>query len=180
MIARADIAARFSTFESLGDGFRFVDRILEIIDHIHLFEDFDHDEIAILARYMRCFRIRRGLEIIHEGETGDFMLLVLEGRIEIVKVGANGLPARIALAGPGKTLGEMSVIDGEPRFASCIAEEEVTVAVIDRASLSRLIADQPGIGVKLLMEMLMLLNQRLRTITNDLIRCRTEARLRIR
>jgi len=90
------------------------------------------------------------------------------------------LPQIMGTAGPGKTLGEMSLIDGEPRFASCIALDKVEVAVLDRESLSRIIADEPRIGVKLMMELLMLLNQRLRGVSAQLLECMEARRSRIR
>jgi len=166
--------------EFLGDAAPFVARIRQIIETIRLFEDFEADELEGLARYMRCYRAPQGAEIIREGDEGDFMLLVLDGGIEIVKKDVRGLPQIIGNAGPGKTLGEMSLIDGEPRFASCVALDTVEIAVLDREGLSRLIAEQPRIGVKLMMELLMLLNQRLRSVSAQLMDCMEARRSRIR
>lgn len=169
----------FPNIEPSGDATPYVARMLEIIEHIRLFEDFEREEIDSLARYMTCYRAPQGTEIIREGESGDFMLLVLEGSLEVVKKDSQGLPSRIGLAGPGKTLGEMSVIDGEPRFASCVALSEVRFAVLDRSALSRIIANEPKIGIKLLMEFLMLLNQRLRTVSSQLVQCMEQKAKRI-
>jgi CRP-like cAMP-binding protein len=166
--------------EYLGDATPFVVRIHEIIESIHLFEDFEPEDLAGLARYMRCYRAPLGTEIIREGDQGDFMLLVLDGGIEIVKKDPRGVAQAIGSAGPGKTLGEMSLIDGEPRFASCIALGTVEIAMLDRDSLSRLISEEPGLGVKLMMELLMLLNQRLRAVSSQLMECMDARRLRIR
>ena len=166
--------------EFLGDAQPFVARIREIIETIHLFEDFDADEIEGLARYMRCYRAPLGTEIIHEGDDGDFMLLLLDGNVEIVKKDVRGLPQIMARAGPGKTLGEMSLIDGAPRFASCIALDAIEFAVLDREALSRIIAEEPRIGVKLMTELLMLLNQRLRSVSARLLECMEARRSRIR
>lgn len=166
--------------EFLGDAVPFVGRIREIIEVIQLFEDFDAEELGGLARYMRCYRAPLGTEIIHEGEDGDFMLLILDGSVEIVKKDARGLVQIMGTAGPGKTLGEMSLIDGEPRFASCVALDTLEVAVLDRGGLSRIIAEEPQIGVKLLMELLMLLNQRLRSVSGKLMDCMEARRSRIR
>jgi len=170
----------FAAFEACGDATGFVDRILEIIEHIRLFEDFERGEIDVLARYLRVYRAPVGVEVIREGDHGDFMLLLIEGSIEIVKVDPRGLPQRLAAAGPGKTLGEMSLIDGEPRFASCVTLETSLFAVLDRAALIRVVAEEPKIGVKILMELLMLLNQRLRTVSGELMKCLENRRLRIR
>lgn len=172
--------SQFQRLDALGDARPFVGRIREIIDAIHLFEDFDAGELDVLAGYMRCFRAPVGTEVITEGQPGDYMVLILEGAVEIVKKDHRGLPERIASAGPGKTLGEMSLIDGEPRFASCIALGDVEFAVLDRAALSLLIADHPRVGVKLMMELLMLLNQRLRLVSAQLMECMEARRTRIR
>lgn len=164
----------------LGDASPFVGRMHEIIESIHLFEDFDAAEIAGLARYMRCYRASQGSEIIREGETGDFMLLILDGNVEITKRDVRGQPQVISSVGPGKTLGEMSLIDGEPRFASCVTLTPLEFAVLDRLSLSRLIAEEPRLGVKLMMELLMLLNQRLRNVSAQFMDCLEARRSRIR
>lgn len=164
----------------LGDALPFVGRIREIIEAIHLFEDFEADELEGLARYMRCYRAPPGCEVIREGEDGDFMLLLLDGNAEIVKKDGRGLPQIMAKAGPGKTLGEMSLIDGAPRFASCVTLDAVDFAVLDREALSRIIAEEPRIGVKLMTELLMLLNQRLRSVTARLLECMEARRSRIR
>ncbi len=161
----------FPKLEHLGDAVPFVERIHEIIQHIDLFEDFGDEELERLAAYMECYRAPAGTEIIREAAPGDFMLLVIEGSVEIMKKDSTGVPARIGYAGPGKTLGEMSLIDGEPRFASCIATSQLVFAVLDRARLTHLIADEPKVGVKILMELLMLLNQRLRVVSKQLMAC---------
>jgi len=166
--------------EFLGDAVPFVGRIREIIEAIQLFEDFEADELEGLARYMRCYRAPLGTEIIREGDDGDFMLLLLDGSVEIVKKDVRGSAQIMGTAGPGKTLGEMSLIDGEPRFASCIALDTVEVAVLDRESLSRIITEEPHIGIKLMMELLMLLNQRLRSVSAQLLDCMEARRSRIR
>jgi CRP-like cAMP-binding protein len=161
----------FAKLEHLGDAVPFVPRILEILEHIELFEDFDEKDLENLGAYMQCYRAPTGTEIIREAEPGDFMLLLIDGTVEIMRKDATGVPARIGVAGPGKTLGEMSLIDGEPRFASCIATSPLVFAVLDRERLTRIIADEPAIGVKILMELLMLLNQRLRVVSKQLMQC---------
>ena len=171
-----DRCDRFRSFESLGDAQPFVARIVEIIDRIKVFAQLDQAEVVALARYMRCYRAPAGVEVIVEDEPGDFMLLLIEGTMEIVKKDLRGLPVPIAEASPGKTLGEMSVIDGEPRFASCVTLTEAVFAVLDREQLAHVLEDKPQLGVKLLMQMLVLLNQRLRNVSFQFMRCLDEQR----
>jgi len=163
------VNSRLPGLVHLGDATSFVDRLLEIIEHIRLFEDFERGEIEALAAHLRCYRAPAGAVLIREGDSGDFMVIVLDGQCEIVRNDAGGLPRRLALAGPGKTLGEMSMIDGEPRFASCLALEDTLIAVLDRDSLSRIIAADPRLGIKILMELVLLLSQRLRLASGKLV-----------
>jgi CRP-like cAMP-binding protein len=78
-------------------------------------------------------------------------------------------PQLIAVVEPGHALGEMSMIDGEPRFATCVAVDEVLVAVLDRESLARIIVEQPMLGAKVLMELVLMLSQRLRATSDRLM-----------
>lgn len=146
----------------LGDAVQFIDLFANITDRVQLFEDFDYDEVRRLAQHMPCYRAAPGTVLIGEGEDGDFGLLVLSGRVGVVKRDAAGLGKRIGEIGPGGTLGEMSMIDGQLRAASCIVEEEIQFAVLDREELSAIIADDPRLGIKVLIELVQHLSGKLR------------------
>ena len=163
---------RFPGFEFLGDATPHVDHIRGIIEHLRLFEDSERDEIVVLASYLACYRAPPGSRIIREGDEGDFMVLILDGSVDIVKIDPEiGVTVRVGQAGIGKILGEMSLVDGERRFATCMALAPVLFAVLDRDSLSRIITDAPQVGIKLLMQLILLLNQRLRIASGELMRC---------
>jgi CRP-like cAMP-binding protein len=63
----------------------------------------------------------------------------------------------------------MSMIDGEPRFATCIAAAPTVLAVLDRENLARIIVEQPMLGAKILMELVLMLSQRLRSTSARLL-----------
>src|SRR6266705_2890225 len=152
--------ARLAQLEPLGDATEFAGRIHGLITFSPLFENFNLAEIRELSRFMR---------IIREGEPGDFMVLLIEGRIEVFKQDRWNAPRLIALIGAGQSFGEMSMIDGEPRFASCIAAESCLLAVLSRESLARIILEQPTLGAKVLMELVLMLSQRLRQTSTKLV-----------
>ncbi len=77
---------------------------------------------------------------------------------------------RLAVLRPGTVLGEMSMFDGEPRYASCWALSEVEAAVLDRSAVERLIRARPDIGAKLLVKLTQVLAQRLRNTSSQLVR----------
>jgi CRP-like cAMP-binding protein len=109
------------------------------------------------------------MEIIREGEGGDFMMMVVEGKVNVNKRDRWNTPQPIAQVEAGRTLGEMSMIDGEPRFATCVALEHTLIAVLDRENLARIIVEQPLLGAKLLMELVLMLSQRLRATSEKLL-----------
>lgn len=158
----ADRPSPLAHLEALGDATRFSAQIHALIPRCALLENFSPAEVRLLAHFMSVFRAPAGTEIIHEGDPGDFMFMILEGLVEVRRRDRWGEPQVIATVDPGKTLGEMSMIDGEPRFASCVSTQDAVVAVLDRESLARIIVEQPMLGAKILMELVLMLSQRLR------------------
>jgi CRP/FNR family transcriptional regulator, cyclic AMP receptor protein len=161
--------ARLEQLESLGDATQFAARIQGLITFSPLFENFNLAEVSLLSGFMQVYRTLQGVEIIREGETGDFMVLLIEGAIEVFKQDRWNAPRLIAFIAPGQSFGEMSMIDGEPRFASCVASEPCMIAVLSRDSLARIILEQPTLGAKILMELVLMLSQRLRQTSSMLL-----------
>ena len=142
-------------------------------------QDFTPAEVDILGESMLRVRAQPGQVLIAEDDASDWMLLLLSGTVDVGKrkVGvepASATPqdgtARVAVLRPGATVGEMSMLDGEPRYASCWALSEVEVAVLSRAAVAGLITEHPAVGAKLLVKITQLLAQRLRNTSNQLLR----------
>lgn len=158
----------FPWFTPIGNGTQFIDRLAGIVDRIDLFEGFDEKEVWRLASHMPCYRAPAGSVLISEGEFGDFGLFVMGGTIGVFKRDASGATRRIGEAGAGETLGEMSMIDGQPRTASCIADGEVEFAVLDREGLRAIIDIDPKLGTKVLIELVQHLSAKLRSASQRL------------
>src|SRR5687767_9764927 len=60
------------------------DALFDMIGHSRFFADFTRDDIDLLAPFMQIYRANPGETIIHEDDNDDFMLLILEGVINIV------------------------------------------------------------------------------------------------
>ena len=165
----SDRPQHLTQLEHLGDATKFSSQIHALIPRCDLLENFSHAEVRLLAHFMDVYRAPAGLEIIHEGEGGDFMLMLIEGKVEVLKRDRWNTPQLIAVVEAGKTLGEMSMIDGEPRFATCISIEPTLVAVLDRENRARIIVEQPMLGAKILMELVLMLSQRLRATSGRLL-----------
>jgi CRP/FNR family cyclic AMP-dependent transcriptional regulator len=156
-------------FERVGKGTAVIGDISAMIGRSPFFAEFSREDIDMLSEYMDVYRAQPGEIIIREGDGGDFMLLVLEGSVDILKRDARGEQRHMTTVGPGMTLGEMSMIDGEPRFATCLATTTVLFAVLNRDNMAKIILDQPGLGAKVLIKFVTMLSLRLRQTSARLL-----------
>ncbi len=136
-----------------------------------LLEDLTPAEADTLGQRMLTLRAQPGQALITQGELGDWMLLLLEGTVDVVKRSEQtGESSRLAVVKEGASIGEMSMLDSAPRYASCIALEEVRAGVLTRATIADLIQTHPAIGAKILVKLTQLLAQRLRNTSNRLVK----------
>jgi CRP/FNR family cyclic AMP-dependent transcriptional regulator len=165
----SDAPPVLARLQNLGSASAMVDVLLGSLGHSKFFEDFTRENIIMLSQFMQVYRAEPGQIIIKEGDTDDYMLFVIEGLINIVKTDANGDRRSMTYVGPGATLGEMSMIDGEPRFATCIAIDATVISVFSRDSMVRIIMEEPALGSKILIKLVTLLSQRLRETSSSLL-----------
>ncbi|MFI7134999.1 Crp/Fnr family transcriptional regulator [Nonomuraea sp. NPDC050153] len=88
------------------------------------------EEIAALRAAGRPRRWDRGTTVINEGDTSDWVLVLLEGRVKCSSHTSAGTEVVLAVRGPGALLGEMSAIDGSPRSATVTALEPIAGIVV--------------------------------------------------
>lgn len=148
-----------------------------LLEQSDVLQDFTPQEADVLGALMLHVRAQPGQMLIKEGEIDDWMMLLLRGTVDVGKrIGpeANheerGDNTRLAVLRPGTVLGEMSMFDGEPRYASCWALSEVEAAVLDRVAVARLVKFRPDIGAKLLVKLTQLLAKRLRNTSVQLVK----------
>jgi CRP/FNR family transcriptional regulator, cyclic AMP receptor protein len=154
----------------------------ELLMQSSLLGDFTAAEIDLLGASMMRVRAQPGQLLIAEDEASDWMMLLLRGTVDVGKrrVAASsdeqvGDTTRLAVLKEGAALGEMSMFDGEPRYASCWALSEVEAAVLSRAAVGRLIAAHPAVGAKLRVKLTQLLAQRLRNTSSQLVKALQKA-----
>jgi len=174
---RPESSIRQTPHERLGAiGLRPIGRASEYADEIHglmsktpLFSGLDVDETRKLGAFMYVYEAPAGVTIITEGETGDFMVLLMQGRVDVLRRNRYDFPARIAVAHAGHSLGEMSMFDGEPRFASCVTLEPSRIAVLTRDAMMLVLHDEPRLGNRILLKLVQLLSDRLRQTSARLV-----------
>src|SRR3954453_1449535 len=92
----------------------------------------------------------RGLERAHpkrtvliaEGDVGDAMYIILDGRVRIFSANDDGREVIYGEYGPGDYVGELS-LDGRPRSASVETLTKTTVSMVTRQTLLTHLAEEP-------------------------------------
>ena len=129
------------------------------------------DEAASVVAQMRLVHFGPGVTLFREGDGMrlDHMLLLLEGEVSI-DMAATGRADSVAISvvGPGSVIGEMALLDGAPRSASCTTVSAVQAAGLSRKGLEALIDQQPRIAAKLLVGLGARTAERLRALGDQL------------
>ena len=114
-----------------------------------------------LDRYVKPFA--RGTVLFEEGQPGDRMYVIQSGRVQIIKrVGEMRFP--LANLGPGDCVGEMALLDGQPRSADAVVDADGTLLVIERATFEQLLRDNGEIAVRIMRKLSERLREANRTI----------------
>lgn len=107
------------------------------------------DTLRALARRGEARRVRKGTRLITEGELGDTLYIVVQGRLRAYSVGADDREVTYATYGPGEYVGEMS-LDGGPRSADVEVIEPGVVVLVTRRTLEAHLAEHPQFAFDLL------------------------------
>lgn len=98
-----------------------------------LFGGIMDDDLALIRSLLHSASFSTGVELMHEGDHGDRLYFILEGQVEILITDTEA-PAlhlkRIAILGPGETVGEMELIDIQPRAATVRALTPVSTVCL--------------------------------------------------
>ncbi len=161
--------SRLDDLKLVGNGSVITEQVGDLISKTELFGVLDRLDINLLASYMSLYKAKDKDIIITEGEDGDYMLLVVEGSIDVLKQDAQHCMKHITTIKPGTIVGEMAVIDGGKRFATCITSEPSVLAVLTRDALVQIIDNEPKLGAKILVQLLAMMSEHLRETGGKLV-----------
>jgi CRP-like cAMP-binding protein len=128
-----------------------------------VFKFLTKEDIAELCPYLELKSWRKGDILMNDGEQGDFMGFVLDGRLAVKK--ETTFPGRftlIAILDRGAMVGEISAVDRGLRTATVAAMEDARLLVLSCGELERLIVENPALGFKLLKRIIHVLSLRQR------------------
>ena len=108
-----------------------------------IFSAFAEKDLRELLRRGRNKTFHKGETIFMRGDEGAWVLLLEEGMVEINVVSLNGRKSILNLMEPYDIVGEIALLDSEPRSASAIAKTDVSGIVLSRATMMDFLRDNP-------------------------------------
>ena len=140
-----------------------MDNTESVLRRAPLFDGLDDEGARALRRQMAEVKLSRGEHLFLEGDDGDALYVVIEGKMKLTRAAADGRENLLSVIGPSEMFGELSLFDPSPRTASATAITDATLAGLAHDDLRTWLASRPEVA----MHMLRALAQRLRRI-NDI------------
>jgi CRP-like cAMP-binding protein len=129
-----------------------------------IFQGVEPDAAEALAAQLETVTYPRGSAIFSEGELGDRLYVILDGKVKLGRHSPDGRENLLAIMGPADMFGELSVFDPGPRTSTAVAVTEVRLATMDRVAMRSWITKRPEIAEQLLR----VIARRLRRTNNSL------------
>ena len=127
-----------------GPGVRDDDRV-DLLETVPLLRECSKRQLRSIAGICETFDVPVDTVLTRVGEPGEEFFVIIDGTVR-----AEVSPNRQVHLGAGEYFGEMSLLDGQPRSASVVAESAVRLLVIRRGSFQKLLDETPGIARGLL------------------------------
>lgn len=141
-------------------------------DKVDLFKErgLSAAEMKLLATFSSEERFREGSMIFREGDKGDKLYIVLNGRIRISKFIPGVGEEALTVLDRGDFFGEMALIDDKVRSADAKAHDgDATVLSIDRATLNEILSMDPNASLQFLNLLCRMISRRLREINDKIV-----------
>jgi CRP-like cAMP-binding protein len=118
-----------------------------------LFSQLDDDAAEALASSMTESRLRRGQVLFHEGDSGDRLFVVVEGKVKLGRTSADGRENLIAVLGPGQMFGELSLFDPGPVARGLLLQLASRLRKVSDVVADLVFSDVPGRVAKALLDL---------------------------
>jgi CRP-like cAMP-binding protein len=123
---------------------------VELLAHVPLFSELSRQELERISRVSVARTFPAGVRVFHEGDHSDACYLVRTGDLRVTREHPDGRAIALATLGAGDIFGELAMLDGEARSASVETLTDCELLALPAADVRRLLADHPGISVKLI------------------------------
>jgi CRP-like cAMP-binding protein len=120
-------------------------QVIELLRSMDLFAELNDEELAKIARILKEHKASENEVIFSQGEPGDALYVILQGRVRIATTDNFGRERVLAFYGPGDFFGDMAVLTGAPRSATATASSDVRLLQLRKDDFDILVATSVGV-----------------------------------
>ena len=125
----------------------------DVLRRAPLFSALDDEAATALRTSMSETRLRRSEVLFHEGDEGDKLYIITDGKVKLGRTSSDGRENLLAILGPGQMFGELSLFDPGPRSATVTAVTDATFASLSHEDLLRWLEGRPVVARGLLTQL---------------------------
>ena len=143
--------------------------ITDLLIKVPMFAGLDADELSIIEKRIKFFEIKQGETLFKEGDQGEYVCFVVDGRLEVTKKTITGENFVLNTLARGQSVGELSIIDKRPRSATVRAKTKATLFTLEGNDFEVITQEYSVIGMKILKGLSLLLSKKLRQTSSRLV-----------
>ena len=122
----------------------------DVVRQAPLFAALDDEASDALRSAMVQTEVPRGQVLFHEGDPGDRVYVIVEGKMKLGRASGDGRENLLAILGPGEMFGELSLFDPGPRNATATAVADTVLLALGSDDLTTWLSDRPDVARQLL------------------------------
>lgn len=134
---------------------------IEVLRPVELFQHLNDEQLSKLAAHSREVQFRKNAILMTEGDSGESMYVIQSGLVKVFVSDDDGKELVLYEQGPGAVIGDIALLDDEPRSASVSTLDKTTALMIGKSGFIQCLQESPEMGLGIIRS----LTQRLRQAT---------------
>ncbi len=124
-----------------------VEFIIEHLKKISIFNPLPRESLEKMISVLELKRIQDGTSIITQGEPGEYLFILIKGKVDVIQVSEEGSETKLATLSKGEVFGEMSLISGEPCSATVKSNGSVSLLSVSKENFFKILDDNPSLNI---------------------------------
>jgi CRP/FNR family transcriptional regulator, cyclic AMP receptor protein len=125
----------------------------DVLRQAPMFASLDDAEATALRSTMHAVRLRRGEVLFREGDAGDELYVVIDGKVKMGRTSSDGRENLLSVLGPGQMFGELSLFDPGPRSSTVTAVTDADLLALGQDQLLSWLTGRPEVARGLLLQL---------------------------
>jgi CRP/FNR family cyclic AMP-dependent transcriptional regulator len=121
----------------------------ELLANVSIFGTLDERELQLLLELTTTRKVAAKQSLFRKGDPGNQLYGVLSGRLKVMATAPDGKEMVFGVMGPGEVIGEIALVDSNPRSASVVALEPAELLTLHRRDLVPFLQQHPNVAIQL-------------------------------